>query len=232
MYFSRQSAVEQQPSVVVDGEKLDVVDHFKYFGVTFDSSLNFKQYVKKVTHKVKASLSNFKHIRPFLPMEAAKIYMHAMIFSHISYCYTTWSHTSENILKPIKSLFKRTLKVFDKKPICHHYCNIVKKYQILDFDSYQLFLDVCLTFKVLNGLAPPPLQDFIKKKSSRVNTRALAKGDYEVKWRRTKFNQMVVSIRGTQSWNTLPAHIRLCDNISTFKMTLKQWLKTNQTCSH
>ena len=33
-------------------------------------------------------------------MQSAKTYMHAMTFTHISYCYTTWSHTSESTLKP------------------------------------------------------------------------------------------------------------------------------------
>lgn len=39
-----------------------------------------------------------------------------------------------------------------------------------------------------------------------------------------KFGQMVVSIRGTQSWNTLPAHVRDCDIKATFEKTFKQWL--------
>lgn len=38
------------------------------------------------------------------------------------------------------------------------------KYGMLDFDNYQLSLDVCLIIKVLNGLAPPLLQDFTQKK--------------------------------------------------------------------
>lgn len=124
-----------------------------------------------------------------------------MIFSYITYCYTTWSHTSE----PLKSLFKRTLKIMDKKPQHDHYCNILSKYNILDFDSYQIFMDACLIFKVLNGLAPPPLRDFIGKKTrDGVNTR----GDWNTQRRRTKFGQLVGSIRGSQTWNTLPGHVR------------------------
>ena len=59
-------------------------------------------------------------------MKTAKTYMHAMIFTHISYCYTTWSHTSESTLKPIKTLFKRTLKTLDK----NLYTTIIVKLQI------------------------------------------------------------------------------------------------------
>ena len=158
MLFSRQPSVGQQPSVMVGGEWLEVVEYFKYLGVIFDSNLNFKQHVKKVKNTIKLNLSNFKHIRPFLTIERAKTYLRAMIFTHISYCYTTWSNTSESTLKPIKSLFKRTLKTLHKKPIYYHYCKIANKHKIMDLDSFQLFLDVCLIFKVLNGLTPPPLQ--------------------------------------------------------------------------
>jgi len=86
----------------------------------------------------------------------------------------------ESTLKPIKSLFKRTLKTLNKKPMHSHYCRIINQYKILDFDNYQLFLDVCLIFKVLKGLAPPLLQDFIKTKSSRARTRG------DILWSRSK----------------------------------------------
>lgn len=81
--------------------------------------------------------------------------MHSMVFSHITYCLITWSQASESPLKPLKSLFKKTLKTLDKKPLHYHYRNILSKYNILGFESY-MFLDSYLIFKVLNGLSPPP----------------------------------------------------------------------------
>ncbi len=47
-----------------------------------------------------------------------------MIFSHITYCLTTWSQASNTSLKPILSLYKQTLKVLDKKTIHYHHCDI------------------------------------------------------------------------------------------------------------
>ena len=45
MFYSQQPTEGQQPSVMVDGETLDVVEHFKYLRVIFDSNLNFKQHI-------------------------------------------------------------------------------------------------------------------------------------------------------------------------------------------
>ena len=102
-----------------------------------------KRMLKK-SQIVKYNLSNFYHIRPFLTSKTAKVYMHAMIFSCINYCFTTWTHTTETVLKPIKSLFKKIVKILDRKPMHFHYCIILKKFNILDLDSYQIFMDVCL----------------------------------------------------------------------------------------
>lgn len=97
-----------------------------------------------------------------------------MIFSHISYCPTTWSHPSEAILKPF--LFKKTLKILGKKPLQYHYCVIISKYNILDFDSIQIFMDTCLIFKVSNGIAHSPLMDFISEKTTnRINSGVINK---------------------------------------------------------
>ena len=94
----------------------------------------------------------------------------------------------------LKSLFKKTLKILDKKPLQYHYCNILRKYNILDLDSYQIYMDACLIFKVLNGLAPPPLEDFISKKTSNgVNTRASSRGDCNVQRRRTSVKSGTVT---------------------------------------
>jgi hypothetical protein len=101
MYFSIDSS---QRYVLVNGENLKVGSNFKYLGVISDSNLTFKIHVKKVVKTVMFGLSNFRFIRPFLPLEADKLYMHAMIFSHLRYCLTGWSQSGATILKPIDSL--------------------------------------------------------------------------------------------------------------------------------
>lgn len=69
-------------------------------------------------------------------MESAKTDMHAMIIVLI---LTYDEHLHVRVLE--KSLFKSTITLVDKRYI----------------------LPVCLIYKVLNGLALPPRQDFIKK---------------------------------------------------------------------
>ena len=159
--------------------------------------------------------------------------MHAMIFSHITYCFTTWSHTNLTTLKPIESLYKQTLKTLDQKPNRYHHCHIVQKYNLFNFDSFTQFADACLIFKVLNGLAPPPLKEFIgQRESGGRTTRATTRGDCKVPFRRSVFGKTVFSVRASNHWNSLPNQVRETNNYLTFKFNLKRWLKENQICNH
>ncbi len=82
--------------------------------------------IKKVCNNIKFNLANFRYARSCMSTKAAKMFMHSMIFSHIT-CLTTWSQASNTSLKPILSLYKQTLKVLDKKSVHHDHCDILKK---------------------------------------------------------------------------------------------------------
>lgn len=113
MYFSQKPTVIPHPDVFVKGEKLKVVSDFKYLGIILDSQLTFQKHAKKVAKIIQFNLANFRHIRPCLTIEAAKLFMHSMTFSHITYCFTSWSQASTTVLKSIESLYKQTLEIFD-----------------------------------------------------------------------------------------------------------------------
>lgn len=156
-----------------------------------------------------------------------------MIFSHIDYCITTWSLTGNTILKPIEMLFKKSIKILDQKPLSFHQCNILGKYNMLNFDNFIKFKNSSLIYKVFHGLAPPSLSTYIKPRSDRgFCTRASFRGDIVIPHRKTTFGQTVLSIRGGHFWNSLPTNTRECPTYCTFKKHLKRLLKSCQLCPH
>ena len=233
MAFSKRPVVMESSNVFLGGEELELVSEFKYLGVMLDSTLTFKKHVKKVTNTIKFNLQNFKQIRPFLTVSAAKSYLQCMILSHIEYCFTNWSCTGVTTLKPIEQLYKSALKVFDRKPHSYHHCNILQRYRFLSFANFKVFKQVSIIYKTLNGLCPPPLKEFIKRKPDRgLNTRAITRGDCEVPYRVTAFGKNTLSVQGCSIWNDLPLLIRDCLSFPSFKFNLKEWLLDNQTCDH
>lgn len=166
--------------------------------------------------------------------DAAKLYMHVMIFSHLTYCITTWSLSTNTALQPLQSLYKQALKILDKKPVSYHYCKIVKKYKLLTFENFILFSNVSLVFKILHDLAPHPLKMFVKlcDEAGRRATRASYRGDYSVNFRSSTFGQNCSSVKAAGMWNSLPLTVQESSTLQQFKLDLKKWLKDSQICDH
>lgn len=115
MHFKIKRKEENLPDILVCGEKLQIVSYFKYLGVILDTHLTFEKHIKKIVCVVTPQLRNFKFIRSQLSLEAARIYLHSLIFSNFSYCITSWSQSGKSTLRPLYTLYKRALKAFDKK---------------------------------------------------------------------------------------------------------------------
>uniref|UniRef100_A0A3Q3LKN7 Reverse transcriptase domain-containing protein n=1 Tax=Labrus bergylta TaxID=56723 RepID=A0A3Q3LKN7_9LABR len=128
MYFVNKHKNMVFPNIIVGGQMIKKVDEFKYLGVTLDHNLTFKSHIKKMCHKVKYNIANFRHIRNSLTVEASKMYLNAMIFSCFHYCISCWSQANKTVLKPIRSLHKQALKTLDRKPQQYHHCDILDKY--------------------------------------------------------------------------------------------------------
>ncbi len=186
MYFSIKKADERCPDILVKGEVINFVEHFKYLGMIMDSNLNFKKHIKKVSKSTRASLMIFINIRHQLPVAAAKLFMHTMILPHLSYCATSWSHTSITTLKPLYTIYKQAVKILAKKPRSYHHCNIIKNYKLLTFDNFLFFADVCLMYKLFHDLAPPPLKQCVTFCKDNIRqTRSSVRGDCSTKFKKT-----------------------------------------------
>lgn len=180
-------------------------------------------------------LQNFKQIRNNLTDTAARMFLSSVILSRLEYCLTSWSFTGVTTLKAAESLYNKALKIFDKKPSTYHTCNILHKYDLLSFSHLVDFKRACLVYKTLHDLAPPPLKEFIKRSNTQSAarvTRAVVRGDCAVPYRRTTFGQTVLSVTGGKLWNSLPLTVRECPSYNSFKLELKDWLLSNQTCTH
>ncbi len=113
----------------------------------------------------------------FQSQSAALLFVHTLIFPHLSYCITTWSQACVTTLKPVYSFYKQILKVLDKKTkglsLLYHF----EKVTFGNFDNFVFYSDVCLMYKMIHKLAPPALRGCLAHNGSAGRTRASARGD-------------------------------------------------------
>ncbi len=184
--------------IKINQKAIETVNNFKYLGVILDSHLKCDMHVKRLCRTIRTNLNCFYMIRPYISLKAAKLYMHAMVFSHLSYCVTVWSQVSQLTIKPVRSLYKQTLKILDKKPNRWHHCNIVQKYDLLSFENVINLSLIKMVFKCVNNLAPEIICPLISKQSSKgITTRGATNQICTVPKRKTKFAQSTFSVQGT-----------------------------------
>lgn len=232
MFFSKTKLNIPDVNICIKGEQIETVTEFKYLGVLLNSNLSFKKHIKKMAKTVKYNLANFRQIRSSLSTEAAKIFLHALIFSHISYCITCWGQASQTTIRPLESLYKQALKIFDKKPLRYHHCDILHKHNLLTFENFRIFSNLCTVYKILKGLAPTCLSEFVRYRGSVRSTRIASVHSCTVPFRYSAFGQAAFSVKAVTQWNTIPDNIKTCDLLGAFKANIKKYLKLSQQCTH
>ncbi len=186
-----------------------------------------------VCNRIKFNLNNFRYIPHQMSTQAAKMYTYSMIFSHIIYCLPIWSLASVTSLKPLQSLYKRTVKILDKKPSIFHHCPILQKYRLLSWENMVKYSNLCLVYKIIHGLSSLPLHQFVNiRTADHSRTRGAVRGDCIIPFRKSVFGQTTFSVRAAAEWNLTPINIRNLNTYSTFKIQLKKWLIDNQSCQH
>lgn len=122
-------------------------------------------------------MSNYRFIRSNLSLQSARLFMHSMIMSHITYCLTTWSQANKTSIKSIESLYKQTIKILDKKTLRYHHCTILQKHHLLSWENVIKYSNLCLIYKVLHGLSSLPLNQFVSiGDNTSANQRSSARG--------------------------------------------------------
>lgn len=111
----------------------------------------------------------------------AKCQTHQTIQEDILACHgalTIWTLTSDITLKQRESLYKRVLTIFATKPISYHHSFILKTYVLFNYENQKYFKFACTINKILHGLAPGPLREYMQQKSSAgAPTKSAVKGD-------------------------------------------------------
>ena len=221
-----------QLRVLSQGQEVEVVDECKFLGVILDPRLKFDKHVKMVCKSVRTNLNCFRLIRHCIPLEAAQLYLHGMIFSKLSYCVTVWSQAPPTVMLPLTILYKQAIKIMAKRDMRWHYCNILKNCNLLSFENFVKFSTLKLVFKCLHGLAPGVLCGCISRCNNSRVTRGTVSGNCKVAHRRTTFGQTAFSIKGSNLWNALPVNVKQSPNLRSFNKAIKVWLKVNQSCTH
>ena len=138
-------------------------------GVIIDNNLSWTPHMNSLCKKISIKTFQLSKIKHFVNFHARKIFFHAHIQSLIDYGSALWDSASKDSLKPLHSLYKRSLKL------------ILLKRSSLDQDDFNLLNILPLHAKpkynkgiymqkIMSGNVPPSVTCFFPINSSREHT--------------------------------------------------------------
>ena len=218
MVFGTRSRLKKLKDTIltVNGQPLQQVPSFKYFGITLDSTLSFSNHISTVLNSVSHKAYILSKIRRFITTRSAiKIYK-SMVIPYFDYTDIVYDKANQNDLNKLQRMQNKCLKICLLKDmrtdtdIIHSTVKTAK----LEFRR-----KVHLRNYMYSKLHVDTLLDDVL-----VNTRARDAPLFKVITPTLETFKRSVLYNGALEWNNLSTVLRNANHILSFKLQQKKWL--------
>ena len=188
-------------------------------GITIDSKLTFDSHIKSICQKTGQKLSALSRISPYLEANKKELLFKSMVISQFSYSPLVWMFCSQNANNPIDKIQQRSLRLItnDKTSTFEHLLQ-----ENNEITTHQRNLQVLMVevFKIINGFAPPIMEDFFLFSENTHNIQNFQKISNESK-KTVSYGLETVKYRTPLLWINLPEKYKTATSLNSFKTTIK-----------
>ena len=139
-------------------------------GITIASKLTFDSHIKSTCRKAGEKLSVLSRISPYLETDEKELLFKSIVKSQFNYCPLVWMYCSRNADNLINKIQERSLRLItkDKTSTFEHLLQANN-----EITTHQRNLQVLMVelFKLINGFAPPIMEDFFLFRENTHNIR-------------------------------------------------------------
>ena len=100
----------------LSNQPLEVVDTYKYLGITLDTHLTYKPHIKNIITKVTHKLSVLSKIRKYLDVYTSRTIFKSMILPHFDYGDVVYAGASQESLSDLQILQNKCLRLCTSSP--------------------------------------------------------------------------------------------------------------------
>ena len=195
----------------------------KNLGCFFESCLSMSSHVKQICKASNYHLNKLYRIRPCLDFSSTESLVHAFISSRVDYCNSLlYGISKQNLVKlqRLQNAAARLCLQIPRKALIPSK-SLLSQLHWLPVEYRINFKILLITFKALNGLAPPYIF-FLTRRTSPCTLRSFDSELLVVPKTRTKtFGDRAFPNCAPRLWNDLLLAIRTSSSVFTFKKALK-----------
>ncbi len=197
---------------------------YKLLGIHLDEHLTLDTNTSKLVAKLAKALHIISKVKNILPQKALTSLYHSLIHSHLSYCPTIASITSQSNINKIIKMQKKALRVITQSEYNAHTTPLFNRLKILQYPDIIKLAQLNIMHAVHNKYAPEALLDTWTLNANRQqhytlrneNDYALPRVKYEI-IKRTPLYTLPLA------WNEAPID-KYHANPTTFKIALRNSL--------
>ena len=174
-----------------------------------------------VSSSIKALLQ-INGVRHLFSGEILVQIINSLVFSKLYYCSSVWASTSATNVKKIQCVQNFAARVITGTYKYEHITPSLKALKWLPVTKELYLREAVMTFKCINGFAPPYLcQNFCKRRL--ISGRSIKQSnDIQISKCRTTTGQRSFTYRAIKIWNTLCSSLKQSASIDDFKRRLKK----------
>ena len=215
------------PTSINLNENIIPISHsVRSLGVTLDKNLSLEQHVSNVCKVAYFELRRISSIRHFLTTDATKTLVCAFVLTRIDYCNSLLGGAPKTLLDKLQRVQNNAARLVSKSSKNEHITPILKSLHWLSVPSRISYKISSITYSSMFDSGPTYLSDIL---DVYVPTRTLRSStdDRTLIVPRTnlvKYGERSFSVQAPRNWNKLPANVRHCPSLSSFKTSLKTHL--------
>ena len=189
-----------------------------------------------ITNICKASnyhLYRISCIRKYLTPNAMQTIIHSLILSQIDYCNSILHGLPEYQLNQLQMCQNSAARLTSRTGKFDSITPVLAKLHWMPILECIMYEILTITYKALNGLAPPYISDLLTPYTP---SRSLRSSNSELqvtpRTRTNKYGGRMFEFVAPSLYNSLPTAIRLSPTLPTFKSCLKTYLFQNAFPDH
>jgi hypothetical protein len=194
-------------------------------GVIFDSQLKMSSHVSSLVKSANFHLRGIGRIRKYLDVKSAEKVIHAFISSRLDTCNSLLYGLPETLLTRLQKVQNTAARVLTRSKPSDHITPVLHGLHWLPVKQRIEYKLLVLTYRSLNGLAPPYLTELLHSyqpsRSLRSQDRLLLTAP---KSRLKTYGDRSFASAAPSLWNPLPYDLKSANSLQTFKNGLKTHL--------
>ncbi len=220
MIVSATSVKRMDLSFEIDGVHVKPSSSVHNLGVFFNLSLSNASQISSVVKTSFPHLRNIARLRTSLTLADSEILIIALITSRLDYWNALFLGLPKKLIARLQYVQNSAARVLTSTRCSAHYSSNAWSSLATCGITYTF-----LSFKALNGLAPPYLSHLLYSYSPPRSLRSSELGLLSFPcYQLSIVGGRSFSVNGPKQWNSLPLSLRNLSSLSTFKTQLKTYL--------